>query len=408
MRDTTIQTDTENLIMLLGAGFSIPAGMPSTETITDCILTETEIYKADDSFRQGKSPIPGQYEQALTIRQCVTWLKRQVEDYYGGANRRKANYEDIYYMASQLFDSMLGNYDNPTLLRLERAFSAFVKQNIGEDSGTPPTKRYPVNLAWEVTKYIRDLVCSFLNNPPKDTEYIDGLLGQMCDARLEFGRKRMDVFTLNHDTVLEHYFEQKGIKYSDGFERNAHEFRKWDPTSFENNQTDVGLFKLHGSVNWQSCYQSSRLEPDLYWADAISSTLPFTDRNTQGMDRQNSHGPLMLLGTFNKILDYQNEVFTELHYQFYQSLKFSNRMVICGYGFGDKGINTRIIEWIKGNPSRRLVIVNGNYAELLRNARQAIKRDLPLWRKHGRAGILQKCIQSTSWQEVRECFEKLH
>ena len=59
----------------------------------------------------------------------------------------------------------------------------------------------------------------------------------------------VDIFSLNHDLLIEKEFEGKRIPYADGFgepDGDATLFN-W---SWSNQQQGMRLFKLHGSVDW--------------------------------------------------------------------------------------------------------------------------------------------------------------
>ena len=64
----------------------------------------------------------------------------------------------------------------------------------------------------------------------------------------------------------------------------------------------------------------------------------------------------MLIGTFNKIYSVQHlEYLASFTIVFVQQFSEADQMVICGYSFGDKGINIAIIEWFYDRPGRRLL-----------------------------------------------------
>lgn len=50
--------------------------------------------------------------------------------------------------------------------------------------------------------------------------------------------------------------------------------------------------------------------------------------------------PILLIGTFNKISEYTRGMFRDLHRRFRSMLRELDQLVVCGYGFGDKGINS--------------------------------------------------------------------
>ena len=55
-------------------------------------------------------------------------------------------------------------------------------------------------------------------------------------------------------------------------------------------------------------------------------------------------------------------------------LNAADQLAICGYSFGDKGINTVILEWFYAKPDRRrLLLIHPAHKELIKNARGAIR-----------------------------------
>lgn len=58
--------------------------------------------------------------------------------------------------------------------------------------------------------------------------------------------KPMDVFSLNNDLVIEKWCGNMGLTFSDGFDHDG----AWHIGSFESSNTDIRLYKIHGSINW--------------------------------------------------------------------------------------------------------------------------------------------------------------
>lgn len=74
-------------------------------------------------------------------------------------------------------------------------------------------------------------------------------------------------------------------------------------------------------------------------------------------------------------------------------------MVVCGYSFGDKGINTEIIDWIYDKRGRRLVIIHPDPNGLVANARGAIRKNWPKWKKSGLISIISKRFEDVCIDE---------
>lgn len=107
------------IAFLLGSGASIPAGMPSTQTITERILSGEGIMRhTDGTYYFGKplyahEGIPDEHVPRVT--KFLNRLKAEIDDYYAYQPERFANYEDLYYVAGQIHDSELKEYDNPVV-----------------------------------------------------------------------------------------------------------------------------------------------------------------------------------------------------------------------------------------------------------------------------------------------------
>ena len=68
--------------------------------------------------------------------------------------------------------------------------------------------------------------------------------------------------------------------------------------------------------------------------------------------------PLFLTGTFNKILSYQSGIYADQHYRFHEALMNADALVVIGYGFRDKAINSRIVAWAERPGERRMIVVH--------------------------------------------------
>jgi hypothetical protein len=79
-------------------------------------------------------------------------------------------------------------------------------------------------------------------------------------------------------------------------------------------------------------------------------------------------------------------------------------MVCCGYRFGDKGINTKLSEWINSESGNRLIVVHPNSDTLFNCSRGAIANHWDEWRQQKKLMIVGKWIEETSWEEVKEAF----
>ena len=74
-------------------------------------------------------------------------------------------------------------------------------------------------------------------------QYFQPLLGFVEEFKV------LDIISLNYDTCVEQFCNIHKLSYQDGFDVY------WNPKNFTTENTDIRLYKLHGSVMW---YQSDR------------------------------------------------------------------------------------------------------------------------------------------------------
>lgn len=324
----------------------------------------------------------------------LDFLKSEIDSYYSTYRWRRTNYEDIYYVVSQIHDSESGEYDNPALGPLIGKVRTHAKDVL---HGTP----YDSNSDWrvldiseEATNYIRDTVWHLLSSPPKGIHQYDFLKACAEDNRFI----NVDIFTLNHDTIIEQNLALHQIPYIDGFDTMIDNLRPWKPELYDNaGERVLRLFKLHGSVNW------FRFDDQPHPSLAIPIGDIWHTKDAQGRYRWPLDGrPEMLLGTFNKMLAYSKAVYSTLHNHFFTSLQSTHCLIVSGISFNDKAINSRIIDWISSPEAKKMVIIHPNPDDLKRFSRPAISRQLDQWTASGQLAVIQKPIEETSWDEIRE------
>jgi hypothetical protein len=389
------------IAFLFGSGISISAGMPPVDIITEKILTgigvthgTDEAYHLDESLNSS-SWAPDEY--VLRALKFLSILKAEIDLYYQRhQDLNTANYEDLYYVASQIHDSELGEYDNPAVQPFIDKVLPAIQPLLEGKEGEIREKWQLHEIAGEATNYIRDIAWHLLNKEPTKIDHLNSLKETCLDAQVS----GVDIFTLNHDTVLERCLSKNGILLSDGFGNAVNGVRYWDPTIFESGTHKVRLFKLHGSVNW------FRLRPHGGgWSDeSIGIPLEYDFWHTTNpagkMQLPVDGRPMFLAGTFNKVLQYTSSIYADLFYQFYRSLRQTDRLIVCGYGFRDKGINTQIKEWIYSSSDKRIIVIHPNPNRLKNGARGAISNHWDNLLRDQKLVAVSKGIEETAWQDI--------
>jgi len=221
--------------------------------------------------------------------------------------------------------------------------------------------------------------------------------------------------------LLENFLTSKSVAVVDGFnEENNLGIRKWNPALFDCWRTHattpaVRLFKLHGSIDWRR-FRPRKSDGGEYasnpWIEEYvgirSNSALANAKDEQGRAHEELDRPLFLAGTFNKMLDYLDHVFLELHYRFHRTLGETARLVVCGFGFGDKGINNRIVDWMcasTGQGTRKMVLLEPRSLEQVRlSSRGAIAGKLMTWKDEGSIVHLQFPIESPNagWDRLSD------
>jgi len=163
-----------------------------------------------------------------------------------------------------------------------------------------------------------------------------------------------DIFTLNHDLLLEQFLEAMNIMYCDGFGGNAHTYKIWGGSQFDEKKENIRLFKLHGSVNWRFVKDNSNSE---YYVKICSHHNENDLRNELGANYCR-YSYLLLMGTFNKMLQYTRGIFREFYFRYYRHLNETDHLIISGYSFGDQGINNVTSDWLEADPNRKVILIH--------------------------------------------------
>jgi hypothetical protein len=182
---------------------------------------------------------------------------------------------------------------------------------------------------------------------------------------------RAHVFTLNYDTLVEQALELLGIQYFDGFTGKAN--ARFDPSVYGLDIYYPGeiaegrvrrfdkflhLYKLHGSIHWTFSNGELRARhPDLTKFKKFGASTPAEKTTLLEQAELSSVG---ILPTANKFTQTLGMPFSHLFRSFQIRLGVPQSFfIVMGYGFGDDHVN-RIIETALMNPSLVMLVVEPN------------------------------------------------
>lgn len=400
---------TRPISFLFGAGLSRPASLPVTRDITEFVLRGENVCRhTNGRYLIEKHPNPridqtrDFLERILLLLQI---LKTEADLYY--FSDRKPNFEDLYFMAQQILGSLTFDEDNPVAHHFARFLDGRLNHILVQDPFTEglSTRSYPpaqriryrhdvstvAKLLRESCNYMRDVACAMIGQQPKELNYL-GWLAEAIEDRT-VGQKIF--FTLNYDTNLETFLAGRAIRFVDGFGDSvaSEGICYFDPSTYEDSST-LHVIKLHGSLNWFTNRVSRGP------SDGQLKFIKVLDYQTAAKSFE-IDVPIVIVGTHNKPAGYTNPLFEDQHNRFLTSLRATKNLVVCGYSFGDKAINTRLLYWLDQDRNRRMIVIHPNPKECQYGARPAMSRAWEKLELIGQLVAIESGAELVTWATVR-------
>ena len=179
---------------------------------------------------------------------------------------------------------------------------------------------------------------------------------------------RLKLFTTNYDMLFEQAANECGFTMIDGFtftfprvfNGNNYDYdiviRKNSRITAQENYAGkvFHLYKLHGSLDWEKDEESGQIRK---------------------CDFANNKMPVMIFPSSIKYETSYEQSFFEMMSRFQTELRMDNALlIIIGYSFGDKHINSMIFEALELNHSLQLVIVDPyieNFEEIIKRTERS-------------------------------------
>ena len=383
--------------ILLGAGSSLAAGFPSTQCLTDQVLSGQGVRRHSDAsyYVSGTDPPT---DEALFANKMARQMHAHAERYFRRFVSRPANYEDLFYIARQVLDELYGEMDNPAILTFISELKAEISPLI-EEAKVAGCRRITSleTLLDETGNYIADIVWRRLCRKPSCQSQLK-LIAHACNSFTVTG-----ISTLCHDIHVETFLSENDIPLSDGFASPEADVRYWNGDLSSSGKTP--FLKLHGSVNWFGlCPRQSSSGFDHRIGIPLDGDHYHTKTKDDEFQWPIDGRPLLLIGTFNKISQYSSGIFLDLYYRFRDTLREAEQIVICGYGFGDKGINAELINWYFDQRGRRVVIIHPDPGNLVAGARPAIQRIWNVLQESDSISIIEKKFEEVGIDEFSDAI----
>lgn len=336
------------IAVLLGAGASVDAGLPTTVTFAKQLLeaiaiahrrhpslvdTLNFVYGAMVNHRTERGGSPFDAVNVETMISAIRLLRDRgthevapfIRDWKPEVNRGRSSSRSRYGAA--LVEAVRS--DQSAFMAsgdVEDAVNGMIADAVGDTENGP--------LYEELEEAIRTQVRRIL----RETVSVDYLAPLVQLAVTQPGG--LDVATLNYDLTVEDCAAHSGVSV----DRGGDHLPLGLPVTFES-AAPLRLLKIHGSI-------------DLHIDGSSGSRLrkPKLVRDTS---RIKDFAPAIVIGDRDKLGSGGRTI--SLLVAFAQALEAANRLVVVGYAFADAHVNDLIVEWLDGDAARTITVLDPSW-----------------------------------------------
>ncbi|HJT66391.1 MAG TPA: SIR2 family protein [Pyrinomonadaceae bacterium] len=331
-----------------GSGISRDSGAPMVDQLTDAALGGSWESHTDSRFYPSSSRSTGEAERA---QEFLRILNKHLTPHLQERDNRVANYEDLFGATVQIVWDETGDIVNP-LLRESSASIRNATEHLWREQRDHIVDNSFASLVERAGDLVQWMVFHELAKAtePVGLDVISGVAGAVDEV---------DIFSVNHDLLIERELRRTRKAFADGFGESWGDVLRFN-WSWNQPNTKVRLYKLHGSLDWylfrsQSVDQFGKVKGDPeHCRDENGNRLSLLQPQ-----------PRFLTGTVVKEQSYGTTVTGECFAELRRRLAMHKTLICSGYGWGDKGINVRINQWLRDQTENKLVILhNGDVDHL--------------------------------------------
>lgn len=353
---------------ILGAGFSIPAEFPSGHSLNEKFFKKLEnnILKFSDGRWTWNEYDPSAARNGrLNLDHLnISFLLSELIEYFQKSTFLPFDYEEF-------FDWIHKDYDDAIIKQCcyevnERLNSRKSPSYSGHLFQNPGLNEYR-----KIQDCYSYLIADLLGRDYKKEESVNQY-SQFIDSIKKDAET--NIFTLNHDSLLEFLMTKNNLRYSDGFStinsRIVNSENEKMPVFTNEYQNGIKLFKLHGSINYYlfSAMKPSEngiyyytgdywfFKPKKYW-DLQTCKLIGQDNGEVLQVVNPDIKPQFLTGKSKLEIINNHLIYKELYDSLQKSLLTTNKLIIIGYSYRDTHVNKLIKEFLDVN-SCEIVNVN--------------------------------------------------
>jgi len=306
-----MDSNSNDVMFLFGAGISIPIGIPAMEGTYNAYINST------------RPKLSAKHKKICDLFTKEMGVSKDLEEFLLAAN----NIIDFQ-------DSKLNR---------------FVEKNISRSKSSLKISDFNKNLKVNIIDIIevRNGILDFLSNTcfKFDREECIKINLGFVETLSKLGHP---VYSTNYDYAFEHVAIEKGIKIIDNFIKTGQR-NLWNENVDFEEVNGFKLIKLHGSVTWYSDNQGN-----------IEKIYYNTNLNPQGDEVEK----IVIVPT--RFKDIYSQHFFALYSRFLNSLTQSKVIIIAGHSLRDDYLRAGIIERNrKGN--FQIIIIDPNYPDIVKN-----------------------------------------
>ena len=371
-----------------GSGISRDSGAPMVDALPDSLGHGAWEAHTDLRFYPSKAPSTGEAERA---QEFVRILAAHINPHLQHHERRDANYEDIYAAALQIVWDETSEIINP-LVAESVALIRKATEHLFRNQRPHIDRNAFASLADRATDLVQWTVFHELAKATKP-------VGMEAISATAKQTDELDIFSLNHDLLIEHELDRNGITFADGFGARWGDDVLRFSWSWNTPGTKVRLYKLHGSLNWY------------FFRTKLFDQFGKVKGDPEHCKDENGHRlsllqpqPRFLTGTTVKEQSYGTGLTGEFFGEFRKRLATHETVICCGYGWEDKGINIRLNQWLRDNLKNKIVILHKGSEDEIRQKRFWFFR----WDDYERAGkvlVFPHWLSECTVQDLQSFFD---
>lgn len=383
-----------NYTFLLGSGVSLQSGVQSVGEITDALFGHNYWEHTDQSIIRGQHPSEylREHYDVSEIQDFLRLIHNRADEYLKSrlGNEQSANYEDLFDIVQQLNQEAVGSRDNVAI----KPFYDIIKEETLEFRDGYRGMEEPIDMnqfTYKTMGFIETVIKYGLNE--------NEVTGFEVLSELFNTGHNVNIYTLNHDLLLEKLCQENKTEYSDGFSDLDGEVRWFQPEVWER-ETQVNIYKLHGSRNWNLVRHPEKGQE--YAILTGSDKWHNKDENGHRVQLQLDRG--YILTGQRKAEKYYSGIHGEIHFRFTDHLRSCNNLIISGYGWNDIQMNWKLFDWLDNNKKAKMVILHDNPEQMANDSRFLQFRTLDRYRELEKVEFVDKWFQNVQLEDV-EIFD---